>query len=123
MLVGEHNISADVLNITSKPPEFLPSRVDLGDAQQLQVTIEYTITNNHACTNQTSQQVTIFAPPDADFQIGDNQTAFTPNDPPVSLIPNQGVVTSEYWLENRIFLPMYWKMNLSDRNFSPVQLT
>lgn len=123
VLVGEHNISADVLNITSKPPEFLPSRVDLGDAQQLQVTIEYTITNNHACTNQTSQQVTIFAPPDADFQIGDNQTAFTPNDPPVSLIPNQGVVTSEYWLENRIFLPMYWKMNLSDRNFSPVQLT
>ncbi|BAZ01000.1 hypothetical protein NIES37_49980 [Tolypothrix tenuis PCC 7101] len=90
VLVGDHNISAEVLNIASQPPEFLPSRVDLGDAGQLQVTIEYTITNNHACTNQTQQQVTIFAPPDADFQIGDNQTAFTPNDPPVSLIPKQG---------------------------------
>ncbi|BAY29889.1 hypothetical protein NIES2107_17330 [Nostoc carneum NIES-2107] len=89
VLVGDQNISAEVLNITSQPPEFLPSRVDLGDAEQLQVTIEYTITNNHGCTNQTQQQVTIFAPPDADFQIGDNQTAFTPNDPPVSLIPNQ----------------------------------
>ncbi|MBD2211450.1 hypothetical protein H6G27_16485 [Nostoc linckia FACHB-104] len=89
VLVGDQNISADVLNIASQPPEFLPSQVDLDDDEQLQVTIEYTITNNNGCTNKTSQQVTIFAPPDADFQIGDNQTAFSPKDPPVSLIPNQ----------------------------------
>ncbi|QIR36398.1 hypothetical protein HCG51_06250 [Tolypothrix sp. PCC 7910] len=91
VLVGDQNISADVLNIASQPPEFLPSQVDLGDDEQLQVTIEYTITNNNGCTNKTSQPVTIFAPPDADFRIGEqsNQTTFTPNDPPVSLIPNQ----------------------------------
>ncbi|MDZ7962276.1 MAG: hypothetical protein RMY34_31170 [Aulosira sp. DedQUE10] len=91
VLVGEKDISDNVLDTTSQPPKFSLRRVDLGDAQQLQVTIEYTITSNHGCTNQTPQKVTIFALPDADFQIGEesNQTSFTANDPPVSLTPKE----------------------------------
>jgi hypothetical protein len=91
VLVGKKDISDNVLNTTSQRPEFSPSQVDLGDAEQLQVTIEYTITSNNGCTNQAQQQVTIFALPDADFEIGDesNQTTFAANDPPVSLTPKQ----------------------------------
>ncbi|MFN6570942.1 hypothetical protein [Dendronalium sp. ChiSLP03b] len=90
-LVGERDISADALDTESHPPQFVPSGVDLGDAEQLQVTIQYTITSDKGCTNQSQQQVTIFALPDADFQVGDesNQTTFAANDPPISLTPKQ----------------------------------
>ena len=90
VLLGQEDISTDVLNTQSHPPQFIPHAVKLGDAGQVQLTIEYTVTSDKSCANSAQQQVTIFALPDAGFQIGNeaNTTSFCANDDPVALAPN-----------------------------------
>ncbi len=86
-LVGNQDISARVL----AGDRFLPSAVNLGQATEQALTLEYRVTSDQGCTHSTAQTVTIFALPDADFQIGDpsGPTTFCADHGPVALIPHQ----------------------------------
>ena len=83
----DQDISARVL----QGNRFLPSAVDLGGEDPKTITLEYSVTSDKGCTNRLDKEITIFALPDAGFQIGDepNQNTFCANSDPVSLNPNQ----------------------------------
>ena len=68
VFAGEEDISTDVLNSQSNPPQFLPSRVQMGDAKQVALTVEHTITSENNCTNQSLYNLTVHQIPVGDFQ-------------------------------------------------------
>ncbi|MBD2194825.1 hypothetical protein, partial [Calothrix parietina] len=71
--------------------QFLPKAVTIDEAEtSTQVTLKYTITSSQGCTNSAQKTLTIFAVPDASFQVGseaENQTNICENALPVELIP------------------------------------
>ncbi|MUG97768.1 hypothetical protein F7734_37855 [Scytonema sp. UIC 10036] len=87
-LDGQQDITAIVLS-QSTPIKFNPSAVNLGNASEKAIALTYTITSDKGCTNESTQQVRIFALPDTSFQVGEDTTNFCHNDDPVDLIANQ----------------------------------
>jgi len=86
---GAEDISADVINRLTTPPQFDPSAVNLGVAREKVITLEYSI-SNQGCSNKFTQELRIFAVPNANFRLSTgNRDTFTNNDPPVGLIATQ----------------------------------
>ncbi|BCL33737.1 hypothetical protein [Nostoc sp. MS1] len=68
VLIGDKDISDDVLDSQSNPPQLIPSAVKIGDAQQVTLTIEYTIVNENNCTSQHVENLTVHRVPVGDFE-------------------------------------------------------
>ena len=81
------DVTSNVIETQSDEFFFITENIDLEQAQQ-QVTLVYLASNTNDCSQQSSQTVTVVAPPAADFQIGNpEKTEFLVDDSPISLIP------------------------------------
>ena len=86
VLDGNRDISRRLL----RGDRLLPSALNLADAEDRTIEVEYSVVDDNGCMNEITKALTILALPDADFQIGEdeNQTLILQSSEQIKLVPN-----------------------------------
>ena len=86
VLDGNRDISRRLL----RGDRLLPSALNLANAEDRTIEVEYSVVDDNGCMNEITKALTILALPDADFQIGEdeNQTLILQSSEQIKLVPN-----------------------------------